>query len=307
MCKSDRLKTKSQITNKRKESQGIKRSELKKYFIITLSLSVNFGLGWGIGLLATAELGDAHIFFVYIFSIFVGLQGVLIFLLHCLRVPAARNTWKYWSYIICCCKSRQDAKHYTRSTAPTPFATPYVKRKVPITASIEPLQPSGSMSFDNFFQESQTDGAGFKSMHETNTTFTNETFIPDFPDPYNTQAKQFEPQYAEVEPPKKELDLRDYTYAVVKKPKKSKKKSSTASKHSKKTSRQEPVEEKRGVDVDESIYSGGMMSMESQALEVEFEPESGSEDDEEEWKKLQETLKDIHLDLHNDTELDTTL
>ena len=294
LCKRDlkNKKIKGQVTGKQ---TAIQRAELKKYFIITISLSINFGLGWIIGLLATSELGVAHLVFVYLFSIFVALQGILIFVLHCLRVPAARTTWKYWFYRIFCCKSQSAVKQSTRSTAPTPFSTPYNRRKVPLGFPIENSKPSKSTSFQKYFEESEASGEvianPLQGVSEADTDITKETFIPDL-SPYNDFDN----------------DLPDYTYAVVDKSKKRKKKSSTAKEEArsggKKTSRQEKQKNNRN---DSLYYSVGEMSMESQALEVEFEPESGSEDEAEEWKRLQETLKDIHLAVdsdRNDFELD---
>ena len=290
LCKSDLKKKKNQALGKQ---AALSRAELKKYFIITVSLSINFGLGWIIGLLATSELGIAHLVFVYLFSIFVAIQGVLIFALHCLRVPAARTTWKYWFYRVCCCKSQYAAKQSTRSTAPTPFSTPYIKRKVPLGVPIDSSKPSKSKSFQKYFEESEASEVianPMQGISEADTDVTRETFIPDL-SPYNGFDNNDLPD--------------DYTYAVVDKSKKRKKKSSTAKEEgSKKTSRQEQQKKNRN---DSLYYSVGEMSMESQALEVEFEPESGSEDEAEEWKRLQETLKDIHLAVdsdRNDYEMD---
>ena len=69
----------------------------KESFVIALSLAVVFGLGWGIGLLATSYPVEAiTITFQIIFSIFVGAQGILLFLLHGIRNSDARHTWKNW-------------------------------------------------------------------------------------------------------------------------------------------------------------------------------------------------------------------
>ena len=295
LCKRDMSKKKMKNQTLGKQAT-LDRREFKKYFIITISLSINFGLGWIIGLLATSELGVAHLIFVYLFSIFVAIQGVLIFVLHCLRVPAARATWKYWFYRVCCCKSQYAAKQSSKSTGPTPFSTPYTKRRIPLGVPIDSSKPTKSTSFQKYFEESEASEVipnPLAGVSEADTDITRETFIPDL-SPYNDFGN--------------DLPDDDYTYAVVDKSKKRKKKSSTAKEEArsggKKTSKQEQDRRNR----DNSIYySVGEMSMESQALEVEFEPESGSEDEAEEWKRLQETLKDIHLAVEsdrNDFELD---
>ena len=70
---------------------------LKDSFIIALSLAVVFGLGWGFGLLATSYPVEAITITLQVFfSIFVGVQGVLLFVLHGVRNSDARNTWKNW-------------------------------------------------------------------------------------------------------------------------------------------------------------------------------------------------------------------
>lgn len=94
----------------------------KEGLIIALSLAVVFGLGWGFGLLATSyPAEEVTITFQIIFSIFVGAQGTLLFLLHGVRNSDARKIWKGWltsfgiatrmSYII---------SSSTKSTAKTP-------------------------------------------------------------------------------------------------------------------------------------------------------------------------------------------
>ena len=65
--------------------------------IIALSLAAVFGLGWGFGLLTTSSsIHGLTTTFQVIFSIFVGAQGVLLFLLHGVRNSDARGVWKGW-------------------------------------------------------------------------------------------------------------------------------------------------------------------------------------------------------------------
>ena len=89
------IKHKSQ-TNRQvrsKESTKVHRDNL----IIALSLAVVFGLGWGFGLLTTSSsIHGLTTTFQVIFSIFVGAQGVLLFLLHGVRNSDARGVWKGW-------------------------------------------------------------------------------------------------------------------------------------------------------------------------------------------------------------------
>ena len=77
------------------KTKAEKTREIKNNFIIAMSLAVVLGLGWTLGLLATSfpsvEVTTA---FQVLFSIFVGMQGVLIFCLHAIRNSDARNVWK---------------------------------------------------------------------------------------------------------------------------------------------------------------------------------------------------------------------
>ena len=72
-----------------------KKSELKRHFFLVLGLSLVFGLGWGLGLLATSsEIQKLTFTFQILFSILIGSQGLLIFLFHVIRAPQAREQWK---------------------------------------------------------------------------------------------------------------------------------------------------------------------------------------------------------------------
>ena len=69
----------------------------KKHFTIAMALAVMFGLGWAFGLAATSlPVKELTITFQVLFSLFVGLQGFLIFLLHGLRNMEAQNVWRKW-------------------------------------------------------------------------------------------------------------------------------------------------------------------------------------------------------------------
>ena len=75
-------------------SKTEKFATVKKNVAIALTLAVVFGLGWGIGLAATSgPVQEVSLAFQIVFSILVGSQGVLIFLLHGLRNKDVRNHW----------------------------------------------------------------------------------------------------------------------------------------------------------------------------------------------------------------------
>ena len=70
---------------------------VRKNAMIAFSLAVLFGLGWGFGLAASGTPSEEATFvFQLLFTIFVGCQGILIFVLHGLRKEEARNEWKRW-------------------------------------------------------------------------------------------------------------------------------------------------------------------------------------------------------------------
>ena len=97
------------------EAKG-QMAQTKRLAIIALGLSVVFGLGWGLGLAATSsDVEEVTFTFQVIFSIFVGSQGILIFILHGLRSPDARLVWKTWFSCFPCVKTgkKYDLSHST--------------------------------------------------------------------------------------------------------------------------------------------------------------------------------------------------
>ena len=77
------------------------KEKLYHNFVVAITLAVVLGLGWGLGLLATSHNVQAlTTAFQVLFSIFVGLQGVLIFVLHGVRNPDAREVWSNVIYYV---------------------------------------------------------------------------------------------------------------------------------------------------------------------------------------------------------------
>ena len=66
----------------------------KTNFTIAATLAVVFGLGWAFGLIATSlPVKELTLTFQILFSIFVGAQGILLFLLHGVRNQDIRKVW----------------------------------------------------------------------------------------------------------------------------------------------------------------------------------------------------------------------
>ena len=114
------------LKQRRGSSKMQSRSRLhRENLIIALSLAVMFGLGWGFGLLATSyPVEEVTTTFQVLFSIFVGAQGALLFLLHGIRSADARRVWKGWA------TSFSTAATRLRSTA-----SPSVNKSVTVSQS----------------------------------------------------------------------------------------------------------------------------------------------------------------------------
>ena len=86
-----------------------KMENFKKNFVVAVGLSLLLGLGWGLGLTATSsDLRELTFALQIIFSVFVGSQGILIFILHGLRSPQFRLVWTSCFGL----RSRQRAPQY---------------------------------------------------------------------------------------------------------------------------------------------------------------------------------------------------
>ena len=93
------------------KKQRIKR--VKQNIVVAIGLSVLFGLGWGFGLTATSSSSKEVTFvFQVIFSVFVGAQGIVIFILHGLRSQESRKVWEN----LCICLSFKGEYHPSSST-----------------------------------------------------------------------------------------------------------------------------------------------------------------------------------------------
>ena len=76
------------------KKEGSKIKAMQTNFTIAATLAVVFGLGWALGLAATSlPMKELTFTFQTLFSIFVGAQGVLLFLLHGVRNQDIRKIW----------------------------------------------------------------------------------------------------------------------------------------------------------------------------------------------------------------------
>jgi hypothetical protein len=122
-----------------------KLKQIRQIFFISLILSVNFGFGWIVGLAVSGQSPDSPIYllFTYIFSIFVSIQGILIFALQCVRSKPARELWIHWGIVLCLCKKPAEAKAMTRSTVgrTNVLQTPATGRRTDPLQRVRPITP----------------------------------------------------------------------------------------------------------------------------------------------------------------------
>jgi hypothetical protein len=89
--------TKRSVNFKEKADFKDKLKSAKKQVAIAVGLATLFGLGWGFGLAASGTAVNELTFTLQLlFSLFVGLQGVILFVLHGVRKQEARGQWKEW-------------------------------------------------------------------------------------------------------------------------------------------------------------------------------------------------------------------
>ncbi|XP_019850052.1 PREDICTED: hemicentin-1-like isoform X1 [Amphimedon queenslandica] len=89
------------FSSKLKELKKAKKDKSKSFFkqqlIIAITLSILFGLGWGLGLLVTQEIYSnktVRDLFAALFVLLTAFHGFFIFIMHCLRSKDVRKVWK---------------------------------------------------------------------------------------------------------------------------------------------------------------------------------------------------------------------
>ena len=105
----------------RRKLKGLsnERKELLQLAIIAFVLSFMFGFGWTFGLLVHIPSVIASTIAQYIFSIVLGMQGVLFFIFHGLRSNEARREWRKWFYkVMCCLETPPELRHSATHSTP---------------------------------------------------------------------------------------------------------------------------------------------------------------------------------------------
>ena len=80
-----------------KKERKLKSSSFRQQLIIAVTLSILFGLGWGLGLFVTEDIytnKTVRDLVASLFVIFTGFHGLFIFMTHCLRSKDACNVLK---------------------------------------------------------------------------------------------------------------------------------------------------------------------------------------------------------------------
>ncbi len=135
------------------------RSVVLRHLLIAVVLSLLFGLGWACGLIGSSSLPEeVFIPAQYIFSIFVGLQGVFIFIFHAIRSPDAREEWRRWWYTVTG-RAEQYRVLPTASTSGTVHRTTntYTQRQTSTTTPTDPFHMASSSTSKKvpFFPETE--------------------------------------------------------------------------------------------------------------------------------------------------------
>ncbi len=102
----------SLLRKKASKAEKSASAKLKQNLIIAVTLSLLFGLGWGIGLVATTRIPVVEISYTLqtLFVLLTSFQGLWVFIMNCVRSEEARKQWKSWVFIITCRKVSLETK-----------------------------------------------------------------------------------------------------------------------------------------------------------------------------------------------------
>ena len=142
---------------------------VRKNATIAISLAILFGLGWGFGLAASGTPSkDATFALQLLFTIFVGCQGLLIFVLHGIRKAEARNEWKKWfSTLTSWLPYGQFSGNKKLDSTASPFKSHATRSKYISKTGTLPTDVSFEMYSNKFAAEKTTAGANTSTAKDT--------------------------------------------------------------------------------------------------------------------------------------------
>ena len=91
------------------------QSTTAKQLILMITLSILFGLGWGLGLASTSKFPIQWLRYSFevAFIIVVTFQGLFIFILYGVKVEKVRKTWLKWFYAVTCQHEKAQRVEYS--------------------------------------------------------------------------------------------------------------------------------------------------------------------------------------------------
>ena len=140
-----------------------KSSFLHQQLIVVVSLSVLFGLGWGIGLFATQDAHSSETVRDILSAIFVlitAFHGLFIFIMNGIRSKDVRNIWKQWFRLA----TRKNFDEFRSSTI-SRFRS--IKERG-ITSTTNPTYAPSFTFGRKTFQRSTTDENPYKDVKAVN-------------------------------------------------------------------------------------------------------------------------------------------
>ena len=98
---------------------------LTQQFMIALTMSILFGLGWGVALPVGIlyNVPAARDTFAILFILLTGFQGAFIFFMHCVRSQEVRKEWKRLFYRVTCRKQKATDSSFYSSVSRRPRKT----------------------------------------------------------------------------------------------------------------------------------------------------------------------------------------
>ena len=81
-------------------------TKLKQKFVTAVILSLLFGLGWGVGMIATTSIPTVALSYTLqtLFILLTAFQGLLLFIMNCVRSTDVLSEWKEWVNVLLCHK-----------------------------------------------------------------------------------------------------------------------------------------------------------------------------------------------------------